>query len=202
MQDKGWIPAIGIVTMATPEEITEEFQHRVPALDIQLLRQVHGGLHIAARAWVQVLQNQAMLGLRYARPLGARFSTSVGGDFSAWKGHLLVEDLDTDASGWSAYPNLSLGYRAGQDVLITLKGEAVLHLDHRVRVGEIEITRDVRRFNGMAWSLYVEQPFFGKHHLALGFTARYTEFYWATWALFNTYERKLLYRHITIAFIP
>jgi hypothetical protein len=202
MYERNWHASLGFVTMATPEALTEEFQHRIPALDLQLMRQIHGGLHFSVRAWSQILQNHLSLGLRWATPLNERWNLGLGGDAAVWKGTLIVENFNTDAVGWAAYPNASLGYKAGRNVLVTFKTEAIVKLDYQVRVGSHEITREVAPFNGMAWSLYVEQPFFGKTHLALGFTARYTSFFWATWALFNTYERPLLYRHITIAFIP
>jgi hypothetical protein len=202
MYERNWYTAIGFQTFATPDALTEEFRLRVPAGDVQLMRQIHGGLHLNARALIQILQNHATLGLRWAAPLRERWNISLGADAGWYKGRLDIEGFDTDGNGWSAYPNISIGYEAGRDVLLTLKTEALFTLEHRTRVGDHEIARDINTFNGMAWSLYVEQPFFGNTHIALGFTMRYTDHFWATWALFNTHQKPLLYRHLTIAFIP
>jgi hypothetical protein len=201
MLDRSWHGAFGFVTFATPDRLTEEFRNRVPAGDIHLLRQVHGGLHLSARALVQVLQNHWSLGLRQ-NMLHGRWGFGLGADAAVWKGRLVLENFDTEARGWAFYPHASVGYRARHQVLLTLRTEAIFKLNYRSRVGDFEILRDVPPFNGMAYSLYVEQPFFGKHHLALGLTFRHTSFFWATWALFDTYDEPLLYRQITIAFIP
>src|SRR5690606_328098 len=44
LQDRNWHTGFGIVTFATPGSLTEEFRNRVPAIDVQLMRKVHGGL--------------------------------------------------------------------------------------------------------------------------------------------------------------
>lgn len=202
MYDLKWHTSFGFITLTTPAALTEEFRLRIPAGDVQLLRQVHGGFHLNARGTFQILQNHFSIGPRWATAFSERWFFSSGADLGWWKGHLVIEEFDTDATGWDAVPFLSLGYKAGRKVSLTFKTEAILKLGYDTRVGEIEITRDISTYNGLAWSLYVEQPFFNDTHIALGFTARHTNFYWATWALFNTHEEPLLYRQLTIAFIP
>ncbi|MDQ3100221.1 MAG: hypothetical protein M3R08_02440 [Bacteroidota bacterium] len=202
MHERNWLASFGVMTFATPAALTEQFRLNVPAGDIQLMRQVHGGFHLNARLLIQILQNHASIGPRWATELSKRWNFSVGTDLGWWKGHLDIEAFDTEATGWDAYPNFSFGYKAGRNVSLTFKTEAILKISYSTRVGRHEITRDISTYNGLAWSLYVEQPFFGRTHIALGFTARYTNFFWATWALFNTHEKPLLFRQITIAFIP
>jgi hypothetical protein len=200
--DRKWSVGLGFQTFATPESLTEEFKHRIPAGDVQVLRRIHGGLHVRSRALIQVLQNHATLGFGWSDPIDEKWSYGVGSNVGAWKGHLLIDKFDSDGSGWAYYPDATLGYHAGRNVRLSFRLEAMIRLDHRVRVGGLEITRPVSTFNGMAGSLYVEQPFFGRTHIALGFTARYTNFFWATWALFDMKQEPYLYRQITVVLIP
>ena len=202
MYDRKWLPSFGFVTIATPTALTEEFQLRVPAGDVQLLRQLHGGFHLNTRAQVQILQNHISLGMRWAEQLEEKWSFSIGGDIGYFRGVLDLEGYDTEARGWDAFPNFSLGLRTGRKVTLTFKTDAILNLDYHTRVGDVEITRELSRFNGMAWSLYLEQPFFGQTNISLGFTARYTNFFWATWALFDPNERAHLFRQITVSITP
>ena len=200
--ERNWSIGIGFQTFAMPQAVTEEFMHRVPALDLHVLRRIHGGFHVRSNALIQILQNHASLGLGWSLPIGERWSFGVGSNIAAWKGHLLIDRFDTDANGWAYYPDLTLGYDAGRNIRFAFRAEGMLKIDHRVRVGELEITRPISDYNGLAGSLYVEQPFFGKMNIALGFTARYTNFFWATWALFDMKEHQFLYRQITVLLIP
>ena len=202
MHERKWLASFGFVTFATPVALTEEFPLRIPAGDVQLLRQVTGGLHLNSRLQIQILQNHLSIGVRWARKLNDRWNFSLGSDVGWFKGVLDLEGFDTEARGWDAFPNFSLGLRTGRQVSLTFKTEGIFNLNYSTRVGDHEITPGISRFNGMAWSLYLEQPFFGNTHLSLGFTARYTNFFWATWALFDPNERAHLYRQITVAFIP
>ncbi len=202
MYDRDWLASFGFITTATPMALTEDFQFRIPAGDVQVLRQLHGGLHLNSRLQVQILQNHLSIGPRWAKQLDDHWNFSLGTDVGWFKGVLDLEGYDTEARGWDALPNISIGLRTGRNVGLTLKTEAILNLQYSSRVGDQEIERPISRYNGMAWSLYLEQPFFGRTHISLGFTARLTNYYWATWALFDLNEKKHLYRQITVAFIP
>ena len=202
LQDRNWHTGFGIVTFATPGYLTEEFRNRVPAIDVQLMRKVHGGLSLEARGLAQVLQNHFSTGVRWSVKLGDRSHAAFHAGLGWWKGHLMIEEFDTDAFGSMFYPAISVGREFGHDVAVTLKAEAIMDIQHRVRVGDIEIEREIAGIPGVACSLYMEQPFMGRSHIALGFTARYSAFFWATWALFDTYTQHLLYRQITITYIP
>jgi hypothetical protein len=125
----------------------------------------------------------------------------VGDDMGWWFGILNVGDFKTKANGWLNYPNVSLGYRIKRSLLITLKAEASINLSYSAKVGDQVTTYSHNTYNGWSAALFLEQPFYKKNNFILGFKARYTNFFWQTWSLYETFDRKLFYPEIVIGFI-
>ncbi|HEX2617221.1 MAG TPA: hypothetical protein VHL57_06740 [Flavobacteriales bacterium] len=196
-----WHFSVGVLTVTTPEELTEEVRVRVPAVDLHVLRNITGGFSAEGRALVQVLQNNFSAGLRWNTALNERFHFGVSDEASYWFGVLDLEGFRARATGWTNRPGLSLGYHTRGDLLITLKAEALITTTLAYDVDGQRVVRDTDRLSGGAWSIYLEQPFFKKRSITLGFTAVYTKFLWATWALFQTTDKPIFYPLITIGFI-
>jgi hypothetical protein len=196
-----WNLSIGIVTFTTPEDISEEVRVRIPAGDVHVLRHLYKGFYLDGRLLVQGVQNHLSLGARWATRLSDKFTFSIGDDVAYWRGNLPVQGFDSKARGWLNYPSLSFGYRSKRDLLFTVQARMLITTNYELIVGDRKRSYNTDRVSGSAWSLYVEQPFFKRSYITLGFTLAYTNFLWATWSLFETFDRNLLYPQITTALI-
>jgi hypothetical protein len=76
-----------------------------------------------------------------------------------------------------------------------------MNLGINTYAGDTKVTTDYRLFSGSAYSVVLEQPFYGKKSLSLGFRAMYTNFFWQTWTLFEPYDRNLFFPQIIIGLI-
>ncbi|HEX2607865.1 MAG TPA: hypothetical protein VHK91_10815 [Flavisolibacter sp.] len=199
--DKNWHVSLGFTLTTMPEDITEEVQIRAPAGDFHVLRKLGKGFYLDGRVNFQVLQNHISIGPRWAKVLNDRFSVSVGDDMAWWFGNLNVSGFNTKAHGWLNYPNASIGYRFKKQVLMTLKGEASITLSDESRVGEQLLENNRTRFNGVGGTILIEQPFYKNKSIILGFKGQYTNFYWQTWPLFETFDRTIFYPEIIVGFI-
>lgn len=193
--------SLGFVTFTTPEDLTEEVRVRIPAVDVHVQRYVHEGISIDGRLLAQGVQNHLSVGARWALQLNDRFTLGVGDAMGYWRGNLPIRGFDCRARGWVNYPSLSLGFRSRRDLLFTARGELLVTVNTRIDVEGISNSSDAAVVSGTAFSLYMEQPFFKRSYVTLGFTLTYTDFLWATWSLFQTFERKLFYPQITTALI-
>ncbi len=196
-----WNLSLGFVTYTTHEDITEEVRVRIPALDVHVLRHLHKGFYLDGRLLAQGVQNHVSAGFRWATHLNDQFTFSVGDDVAYWRGNLPIQGFDCKARGWMNYPGLSFGYRSKRDLLFTLQARMLITTNYEVLVGDRKRTYNTDRVSGSAYSFYVEQPFFKRSYITLGFTLAYTNFLWATWSLFETFDRNLLYPQITTALI-
>jgi hypothetical protein len=194
-----WKVSVGLTTTTPAKELTEEVAIRAPSFDAHALYGLPENLSLDGRVISQVVQNHFSLGPRWSQPLG-RFTFGLGYDVAYWFGALEVGGFDSKAHGWLNYPSISLGY-AWDDVLLTLKFEAVLTTSYTSFVGENEVSSDVDAFSGTAYAIYIEQPFWKDTHVTLGFRATYTKFHWMAWALFSTFDRYLFFPEMTIGFI-
>lgn len=68
-------------------------------------------------------------------------------------------------------------------------------------VGDITRERNTDVLSGYGYSLFMEQPFFKDTWVTLGFSVYYTDFLWATWSLFETFDRNLVYPRFTAGLI-
>jgi hypothetical protein len=193
--------SIGFVTFTTPEDITEEVRVRVPAGDAHALQHLYKGFYLDGRVLFQIVQNHYSLGARWATELNDRFSLSLGDDVAFWHGHLPIQDFDCSSNGWMNYPSISIGFRSRRDLLFTLKAELLITTTRSVNIEGRKRAYDTDLVNGAMYSLYIEQPFFKRTYVTLGFSLAYTNFLWATWSLFPTFERNLFYPQFTTALI-
>lgn len=198
---KKWRTSIGFTATTMPYEITEEIHFRVPAGDFHVLRRLNDKIYLDGRVSFQFVQNLLTAGPRWVKPVTDRFSVSLGSDIGYWFGFINTEGIRTRGSGWQNYPNLSLGYRFNKSILLTLKGESIMNFGIKTYAGSVPVTTDYKLFSGSAYTVALEQPFYGKKSLTLGFRAIYTNFYWQTWTLFEPYDRNLFFPQIIVGII-
>lgn len=201
MYDQKWQTSIGFISTTTPQDITEEVIVRAPAGDFRALRKIGSNFNLEGRVLFQFVQNHFSLGLKWTKKLSNRVYFSAGDDVAFWHGKLEVAGFDSKGSGWMNYPNISFGYRTKEDLLFTFKSEAMINTFYTFSNGGYEKSKEDNFFNGTAFTFALEQPFYNKKHLTLAFTAMYTNFYWVTWSLFETFDRYIFYPQITVGFI-
>jgi hypothetical protein len=191
---------LGVTFVTTPSDITEEVRLRVPAGDYHLLYGLTDDLALTGRFTFQFLQNNLSVGLRRSFPIGGRFYGSVGADVGGWFGVLQLSAFNNRGVGLQGVPNVAIGFRSSRDLLVTLRGEADLSFFYRSRVGQTVVERGSILYNGVGATATLEQTFFGRRHVALGFRALYTDFHWQFWALYDTFDRKIFYPEAFVGF--
>ena len=148
-----------------------------------------------------MLQNQVLLGPRWATALTNRLSLALGNDVGYWQGRINIAGIRTVGSGFQNIPNAAMGYRFNKGILLTLRAEALMNFGVRTYAGETEVASNYRLFSGSAYSVILEQPFAGSKNLSLGFRAIYTDYLWQTWTLFENYDRNLFFPQIIVGLI-
>ncbi len=199
--DRRWKASLGLSITTLAEDITEEQHLRVPCGEFRLLRKMSHNSYLEGRANFQGFQNLVSVGPKWAFPINDRFSMSLGDDVAFWFGFITLEGFKSTGHGFQNYPNVSLGYRLNHGILVTLKQEALMNLSFKAKTGNTPVTADYRLFSGTAFTATLEQPFYGKKSLSLGFRFIYTDFFWQTWALFPTFDRNIFYPQLLIGFI-
>jgi hypothetical protein len=199
--DRKWSTSIGFTVTTMPYEITEELHFRMPAGDVHVLRRLKNKWYLDGHLSLQGLQNLVTLGPRIAIPVSDRLSMAAGNDIGFWFGFINVQGVKTQGTGWQNYPNLSLGYRFNKRILLTLKAESMMNIGINTHAGDVKVTTDYRLFSGSAYTVALEQPFYGKKSLTLAFRAMYTNFYWQTWTLFEPYDRNLFFPQVIVGII-
>ena len=84
---------------------------------------------------------------------------------------------------------------------LTVKGEAIMDLYYRSKVGNLAVVYDRRQVNGVAVTFILEQPFYKERHVSVGFRAAYSNFNWQLWSLYDTFDRNLFYPQLIFGFI-
>ncbi|MGZ5190292.1 MAG: hypothetical protein ACXWCZ_04685 [Flavisolibacter sp.] len=186
---------------ALPQDVVEEVQVRAPLIDLHALRKLSKSLIMDGRFQTQIVQSRAVLGLRWTYILNDRVSFSIGDDFAWWHGKLEIESFDTKANGWQNYPNASLGLRFKEKVLLTLRGEALMNLGYTTTIAKDITEKQGFQFSGWGGSIILEQPFTKKLDMTLGLRGQYTDFFWQTWSLFETFDRRIFYPELIVGFI-
>ena len=198
MTEKNWYSSLGLTLTKMPQEITEEVQIRVPAIDFHVLRNLGRGFYLDGRINFELLQNHLSIGPRYSQVINQQFSFSVGDDIAWWFGFLNISEFQTRASGWLNYPNFSLGYRMHHHMLLTLKSEWMLNLYYQSKVGSDVTSTSHRTYAGWTLGIYLEQPLYRKANFLLGLRAIHSNFFWETWSLFEPFEPTLFFPEIII----
>ena len=201
MYKEKWRGSIGFTLLTTPEDITEEVRLRIPAGDLHVIRKINNHFILDTRLAFQFLQNHLSAGIHWVRPLGKNVYFSAGDDIGYWFGFLKVEGFNTKGHGWLNYPNVSVGYKTKKNLLITLRGQLSINTFYKSTIGKESISSGDNFYNGETVTLSLEQPFYGRKHLTLAFSAINNYFYWQTWALFYKTDRKIFYPQITVGFI-
>lgn len=199
--DRNWSTSVGFTATTMPYEITEELHFRMPAGDVHILRRLKDKWYLDGRLSLQGLQNLITLGPRIAIPVSDRVSVGAGNDLGFWFGFINVQGVKTKGTGWQNYPNLSMGYRFNKRILLTLKAEGIMNIGINTHAGDVKVATDYRWFSGSAYTVALEQPFYGKKSLTLAFRAIYTNFYWQTWTLFEPYDRNLFFPQVIVGII-
>ncbi|MEO6719528.1 MAG: hypothetical protein ABIN67_04140 [Ferruginibacter sp.] len=199
--DSKWRSSIGINLTTMPEDITEEFHYRIPAIDYHVNRKITNKIYLDGHVAVQILQNMITIGPRWATALSDRLSFSAGNDIGWWFGFVNVEGFKSRGNGWQNYPNASLGYRFQKNLFLSFKAEAIMNLGVQTHTGDVSVKSDERLFSGGSVTIALEQPFYKQKSLTLGFRAIYTNFYWQTWSLFENFDRNIFYPQIIIGLI-
>ena len=201
MYHEKWRSSIGFTLLTTPEDITEEVRLRIPCGDFKVIRKISTNVLMNGRVLFQFVQNHLSAGITYVRPLSTKFYISAGDDMAYWFGFLKLQGFNSKASGWINYPNVSLGYRSGKNLLVTLKAEVSVNLYYQAANGENKFSSGKNYYNGESITVALEQPFYNKTHLTLAFSATSNYFNWQTWSLFYKTDRKVFYPQITVGFI-
>ena len=126
---------------------------------------------------------------------------AIGNDVSYWFGSLNLDNVKTTGSGWQNYPNVAIGCRLNKAILLTLRAESIMNFGIKTYIGETPVTTDYRLFSGSAYTLALEQPFFGKKSMTLGLRAIYTDFFWQTWSLYESFDRNILFPQLIVGLI-
>jgi len=201
MQAKKWQSSLGLTFTIWPEDIAEETWIHVPAVRFHFVRKLYKGFSLNGHINTQILQNMISLGPRWAYPISNKFSFSLGDDMAWWFGVLNVEGFNTKANGWTNYPNISIGYRMKRHLLLTWKMEGIIDLTYNSTVGGLNVSKSQQTYSGWSTSLILEQPFYKKTNVILGFRAIYSNFFWQTWSLFETFDREIFYPQFIVEFI-
>ncbi len=201
MYREKWRSAIGISLLTTPQDITEEVRLRIPLLSFQAIRRINDNLQINSQLLFQALQNHLSTGLHVVVPVNKQLYVSAGDDIGFWFGFLKLSGFNSRGSGWLDYPNVSVGFKTNNNLLISFKAEASFNLFYEAANGESKLHSGTAYYNGEAFTLALEQPFYNRRHLALAFSAINNYFYWGTWSLFYRTDRKIFYPQISVALI-
>ena len=196
-----WTTSIGVNATTMPYEITEELHYRIPAVDVHILRKISKHVHVDFRAGLQGIQNHFTIGPHWATKLSHRTSISIGDDVGYWFAFLNVQGFRTRGTGWQNYPNVSVGYRFNKRILLSFRAEAMMTLDISTHAGDIPVTTNYNLFSGSSYTVALEQPFYGKKSLTLGFRAMYTKFFWQTWSAFSNFDRDFFYPQLIVGLI-
>jgi hypothetical protein len=195
---KNWQVSIGIVSTTMTHEVTEELRYRVPAIDVHVIKKIGKQWLMDGRLNSQAFQNQVTLGPHWNKKLGEHLSMGLGNELGFWIGFMNLAGYKTKGMGWSNTPSISFGYRFEKGSLLTVRAESLMSLGKNTYAGSTRISKENKLFNGSAFAVFFEQPFFADKSVTLGFRAIYTNFLWQTWALFENYERNLFYPQIII----
>jgi hypothetical protein len=190
--------SIGFTGTTLPYDITEEAHFRVPALDVHLLKRLSPKLALHIGGSLQGFQNLITAGPRWATELNDRYSIAIGNDIGYWFGFVNVETVKTRGYGFQNTPNFSIGRRFKKKVLLTFRADAQMNFGIKTYAKNTELITDRRVLSGSSYAIILEQPFYGKKALTLGFRAIYTDFFWQTWTLFESFDRNIFYPQIIV----
>jgi hypothetical protein len=196
--DRSWKVSLGFTNTTMPYDITEEIHYRIPAFDVHILKKLSPSFYTDIRGSVQVLQNLFTIGPRWVHKFSERYSMALGNDFGVWFGNVNVQEIKTRGHGFENIPNFSLGRRFNKKVLLTFRADALMDFGIKTYAVDTELKTKRRLLSGSSYSIVLEQPFYGKKAITLGFRAIYSDFFWQTWTLFESFDRNIFYPQIIV----
>jgi hypothetical protein len=191
---------LGVTFTTSPRDLTEETLVNVPAGDLVLLQGITDNLALTAHMKFQFLQNQGTIGLRRSFPIKGRLYGSVGANAGGWVGILKLAAFNTKGFGAMGGADVGVGFRSSRDLLVTLRVESILGFLNQTAVGQTVTGDNKIRSNGYGATVTLEQAFFGRRHVAVGFRALYTNFNWQFWSLYDTFDRNIFYPEVFMGF--
>jgi hypothetical protein len=160
---------------------------QAPLLDLRLTFGLPAGFSLEGSLNTIVVSNQISLGPHWSY-IHKNFSFGLGYDLAYVLGMMNIAGFKNTGMGFLHYPNLSLGYKF-KKISFTLKGEAVIIGNVRMKTGEDVVSNSTLRYDGVTVGLYMEQRIFKKKILVIGIKDSYLKYYWAAWMIFPTWDR-------------
>ena len=191
--------SVGIRVLTVPRDIAEEEINRAPSLDLHAVLGLPLNFNVSGRIVSQYVTNYARGGVSWSHAFG-RFRLAVGNDAAYWFGFFDFEGFDNRMSGWVEYPNISVGYDAG-DVRLTTTGEFIYLISQSSFAGDNEISLKKSTVAGGALTMVIEQPLWHKTQVYLGVRLTWTNFHYQTWFAFSTFDRRLLFSELLFGVI-
>ena len=164
---------------------------QAPLINLHLTFGMPAGFSLESSFMSIIVSNQLNLGLRW-NYRHKDFSFNLGGDIGYNMGVMTFLGFDNKITGWTVYPNLSLGYKV-KNVLLTLKGEAVIVTRSTMKSGQNIIESDRNYFNGVTVGFYIEQRLWRNKSFIIGLKDNRVKYYWPAWMVFSTFD---LYYHV------
>jgi hypothetical protein len=190
--------SIGFTSTTMPYDITEELHYRIPAIDVRWVKRLSQEWALDLRGSLQVFQNLFTAGLRKSITLSDRMYLGLGGDVGYWFGMVNLESIKTKGHGFQAVPNVSVARRFKRRVLLTFRADAQTNFGIQTFAQDTKLVTEHRTLSGSSYSLVLEQPFYGNKVLSVGLRGIYTDFFWQTWTLFETFDRNLFYPQVIV----
>lgn len=181
--------SLGISFSKIPTDIVEEAaSYRWPLFIFDLHYGLPENFLLAGKVNTQIVTNHISVGGKWVYDVTPRFHASIGYDLAYWFGQLKQYGFNNRGHGWINYPNLTLGYDFGS-LALTLKSEASYVTSIAASADDIEVSSTMNFFNGVSFTLYLEQPLWKDNNLILGFRMNYLKFFYPEWLLFPTFNK-------------
>ena len=192
--------SIGATTTFVPRPIAEEEIRQIPMLDGNFRYNLPLNFALTGRLGSNYITNLASIGAQWSISYG-RVSLAVGDYTTLWYGIAAMDNsFDVSAIGWLNTPHVSLGF-AFDEVLISVRAEALYVTARSTRVGDIEVANEKNIFAGGSLGVYTEQPFFRNTHILLGLKINNLSNAYQSWLAFSTFNDRLTYPEFSIGVI-
>ncbi len=180
--------AATITLSKPPDEVVEEFAAvlTTPLFEYQIQYGLAENVLLEGKFTTIYASNHLSGGGKWIAG-GNPFGFSIGTDLAFWFGSLKIEGFDNTVSGWTLYPNASVGYHFRR-FTITLRIEINMLISQTKRTGGITLQKTSSEFNGGAFTIYLEQPLWKDHYVAFGVKSNFVRYYYVVWPGFPTFQ--------------
>ncbi|MEX2117530.1 MAG: hypothetical protein WEB37_11630 [Bacteroidota bacterium] len=180
--------AAGVSLSRPPDEVVEEFAAvlTTPLLEYQVQYGLAENFILEGKATTIFASNHFSAGGKWIFGNGP-FGFSIGTDLAFWFGSLKIEGFDNTVSGWTLYPNVSAGYHFRR-FTVTVKFEVNMLISKLKRTGSITVQQNSSEFNGGSVAIYLEQPLWKNHYIAVGIKSNFVRYYYVVWPGFPTFD--------------